>query len=636
MKFVKLLVFCLLVLLPFAVGQGEISTNLYAQKEYNENKKIASLTYVDEFGTPTVAEDLGYATIRYNYRYNRQVGYTYYDLEGNKVNSTGGWAECRITHSSRGYVIERGYYDADGNLVIGPEGYARQTNDYELKYLLKTTNYGPDNKLLRSDKLFAVGVHRPVEQNWLNADGEVVPGPDGYAIVRYTYQDNHYLLSKTYYDETDAPYFYNKAGYARVEYEIKNGKTVKESYFDADLQLNPGPEGYAYVQYAYEAGQTSPTLIQYFSVEGTPYLTDKGYAAIERSYGKMGWLASESYLGTDGERVRSTDGWSKVNYFYNSKKKPTEITYYNENNERMIVEELGYFKVVNTYLKGTYLEMQEYFDVNGEPVNCAEGYQKIVYDLDSKGRVLEQIYADAEGVYAAGKNGYARVTYENDANGKHIVSRYYDIYGEPYVDANGANELHQEWDADGREIVAAYYLDGQPILSPKGYHLVRTEYNANGKVTAKGYYDLNDDLVMTTDGYAFFMNEYDAAGTVCAVRYYDRAGSLVTLPGKAYAYSLRQTSSDGTVVTTTTYDEKNNPVNDTAGFAVKQQIKNAEGRVIRESWFDVDGKAVPNGNTYVAVLKEYDAAGNVIRETRPCALRGLTRTAIPRRMGMPT
>ena len=85
MKFAKLLVFCVLVLAPFTVGLSEISTNLYASKEYDQNNKLVALTYVSEFGEPTVAEDLGYVTARYSYKGNRRVSTAFYDLDGNLI-----------------------------------------------------------------------------------------------------------------------------------------------------------------------------------------------------------------------------------------------------------------------------------------------------------------------------------------------------------------------------------------------------------------------------------------------------------------------------------------------------------------------------------------------------------------------
>ena len=63
---------------------------------------MTQVDYVDASGHVTVAEDKGYATVRYKYNGNNQV-------------------------------TEIAYYDAQGQLVSSDKGYARMTQDWNSK-----------------------------------------------------------------------------------------------------------------------------------------------------------------------------------------------------------------------------------------------------------------------------------------------------------------------------------------------------------------------------------------------------------------------------------------------------------------------------------------------------------------------
>ena len=292
----KCMVCAALLAVSVSVCHAEISTNLHVQKEYDSNKKVTQLTYVDDSGAVCAADDLGYAIARYQYRNKRLVRTTFYNAADERVNCAEGWAECAVSYNSRGSVIEKIYYDVQGKPVIGPEGYARQTNEYNYKTLIETINYGADNKLMRSDTLFAKmttkfiideNVRRLLEQSWQDADGNLMAGPEGYATIKYTYKNNHYLESQAFYGADGQLFYSEKDGFACMRREYANGKCVKESYYNEQDQLAPGPNGYAYAVNTYQAGTIDPVLIQYFSADDTPYLLEDGYAAVQRTYGSM-------------------------------------------------------------------------------------------------------------------------------------------------------------------------------------------------------------------------------------------------------------------------------------------------------------------------------------------------------------
>ena len=76
----KIFLLTLVVLvLVAAAAFGELSTNLGIQKKLNpNNKKVESETYVDASGNAVIADDKGYATVKYTYVTGNRIGKTEY------------------------------------------------------------------------------------------------------------------------------------------------------------------------------------------------------------------------------------------------------------------------------------------------------------------------------------------------------------------------------------------------------------------------------------------------------------------------------------------------------------------------------------------------------------------------------
>ena len=103
-------------------AQAEVSGNLFIQRKRNNKGKVTELTYVDAEGNVTMADNLGYAIARYEYKEGKRLTKTsFYDEQGNPVNCTDGYHAQTNKINSVNITIEKNYKDVDGNLVIGPE-----------------------------------------------------------------------------------------------------------------------------------------------------------------------------------------------------------------------------------------------------------------------------------------------------------------------------------------------------------------------------------------------------------------------------------------------------------------------------------------------------------------------------------
>ena len=231
-----------ILILPSA--KAEISGMLTVRRQYNRNHYLTQVDYVDANGQVTTAEDKGYATVCYRYdQRNKLTEMAYYNAEGELVNGDEGYARLTQSWNAKRKLLRKAYYLADGSLFIGPEGFAIQENTYEGTTLMKTAHYGADGLPLHSETLYTYYVnnrYRPENsrrsitpsQEYTDADGNLMAGPQGWARVENGYINEQYLCSTAYYG-ADGNLFFNEAlGYARMEKVYRNYRFREAYYYD--------------------------------------------------------------------------------------------------------------------------------------------------------------------------------------------------------------------------------------------------------------------------------------------------------------------------------------------------------------------------------------------------------------------
>ena len=148
-----------------------------------------------------------------------------------------------------GLYPEAKYLDADGNLCNGPDGWARKVNEYYNQYqILSTTYYKADGSLFFNENV-------------------------GYARMVNTYRES-YLTGTDYYDE-NGEHICISAGYASIRYTYKNKTKYGEFYYDENgnpAALAKGCPGYAVVASNFLKTET------WMDENGKPMMNDDGYA----------------------------------------------------------------------------------------------------------------------------------------------------------------------------------------------------------------------------------------------------------------------------------------------------------------------------------------------------------------------
>lgn len=538
----KKTILCLLALflvLLAGTALGEISTNLRKDIVYNAAGKVERETYLDSNGNPVVADDKGYATMRYFYnKGNQLIQVELQDAFGVPITGKDGYATIKYTYSLK-KLTETAYYDAQGNPGTGPEGFSKEVTEWALnRFHLSTWRYdkaGNPVGLHRITEYTSIGKasYKVVSDTWFNAAGEMATGPDGYARVQYEYSGQN--TAKISYLNADAtPYYYKKVGYATMISDWKNGQLKSERYLGRENELIAGPKGYAQVVYTHTGNEWR--LEMYYNSDGSLYFTKNGICGLQRKLGPRNRVIEEQYFIGEGVRGDCTAGYSRVTRSYSKKGKVLIERYYDARDRKTIPDSLGYHEVRYTYFRGSYTQQAAYYDTEGNLMRCNKGYAVMDYTLTQEGKVTQVVYLDRDGRTPVNSDkGYARIIYGLNQDGRTVVERYFDANGNPYVAEKNADEIRYEWNG-ANKTSESYWQDGMPVNGPDLYHEVQYTYNAGNKVIRTIYFNREGKLTNCAKGYAAIENEYNTSGVVMATKYYDAQGQLMLTPGKEYAF----------------------------------------------------------------------------------------------------
>ena len=196
----------------------------------------------------------------------------YYSSDGEKVvHPEKGYAGKtdvygKILPDSGSYnQISVSYLDPDGNPMIGPNGYAKVTIEYELQK--------EDEPVCAYWKNLADGICG-YTYRYFDTDGEPVIAADGYGASKggsaaYTmsqyWTDEGFIQRESYYDTDGTPVIPEALGYSVREKIMSNEKTI-ERFLGTDGELIVSPSGYAYSVSVPIAHRVYDT--QYFDAEG--------------------------------------------------------------------------------------------------------------------------------------------------------------------------------------------------------------------------------------------------------------------------------------------------------------------------------------------------------------------------------
>ncbi len=559
--------------------------------EYTPQGYERLVRFTDRTGAPALGPDKQFG-LRYEYdEKGRVTKMTSLDKSGNPMNDIVGNSSANYVYDEVGNVIRFAALDLDDKPVMIDDGYS-----------IKELSYDRNSNLIE-EKYFDT-LQRPVES------------AHGYHKATSSYDERGNILEESYFDLKNRPTLM-PSGYHRgtMEYD-ENNNVIRISYFDANSTLTTNTTGFASVKQEFDKEQ-NVTKNEFFDAYGNATLIKGGYAAIEYQYDSKGNQEKLSYKGIDGRPVFGKSGFSSQVTEYNDQNLPEHIKFYDTDNMLTVIKG-GYAQYKNYYDDNENLIKGEYFGLNDERVLSEDGYAGWDSEYDQFGNKIKSSYFGLELQPIAVKKGYASWSMDYDDRGNEIRRTYFDDKGNRINMAAGYAIIESEYDHAGNETKRRYLnANGQLTTIKGGYAGWQTKYNEIGKQTEYLFFDINEHPVINNKknyGYARSRSEYNNQGQLLQRTFFNQFDKLMMFPDDGYAI-VKHGYESGNNIETLYMDTTDRPVRIKEGYHKVTREFDIFGRVVKISYFDVDGTSRIIGNEGYAVLeKEYDQWGRVITE----------------------
>ncbi|MGL5273801.1 MAG: hypothetical protein ACRC8J_10035, partial [Phocaeicola sp.] len=402
-------------------GKLLLKNTQYSAKisKYNENGNLIEESFLNDKNEPCKGPN-GFAKLKFEYDANGFLSsIKYYDLS-NSLCLYNGVAGELYTIDERGNCIKEIPIGLDGN---------QSTNDYEIRRTFDKN----DNLLTIAyyDKGVPIknGYHKieytynsrnqKISTKYYDVHGKLVAKDDDkYAIERYEYNNQGYIIKTDYFGTNEQP-IECKDGWSSVA-NIRNsmGQAVKNIYYGTNGLPANTSKCIPIVEYQFDKwnniiyfatkdgngkfyqaknydfsiyrrsfdARGNVIASSYYDENDRPIINKKeGYHSMKSEYDKQGNKKSIAYFGVKGEAIKSTTlKYHKVVYEYDKRNNYISCEFFNELGKEILVD--GYFKMLNSYNEENQLVEQKYYGIDGKPINATYGFHRVVYSYKKNGQ----------------------------------------------------------------------------------------------------------------------------------------------------------------------------------------------------------------------------------------------------------
>jgi len=356
---------------------------------------------------------------------------------------------------------------------------------------------------------------------WKNDEGNLVPGPDGYAKVRYAYKGND--TTEMYFDAEGKNCLSAEGSYGKrtttensritsVEYLDQNGKRMLNrmgygkvtisyhsfgevrvvAYYGAGKQLVTVPAlGYAKVvnEYSYK----TMTLREFQDPKGKPVDCAQGYASVKQKLDKKSRIMSIRYDHADGKPATGPDGWFRCRFERDDQGRITKVEY-QDTNENLTDRGTGYAWEEREYRDDLVLITR--YDISGNKVTGAGGTVTVARKENEDGQITEERFLDESGKATVNEMGVGGIRYGYDHEGRIETVTYLDTEGNITACNKGYAGYRDTRDEDGATVSRTYLgTDGLAVEIAGGYSEIRYFYDETKTLSNTRYYDINGTQV---------------------------------------------------------------------------------------------------------------------------------------------
>ena len=428
-----------------------------------------------------------------------------------------------------------------------------------------------------------------VHQTLLDAQGKAVARPDGISITDCEFDSNGNITGASYFSPDTSPAD-GFGGFARWTLNhTKSGSPEIVKFFDAQGKITNTCDGYTSRSLTSDQSGniTSETFLDSY---GHPVISNGTFASRKNVYDSVGNLVHVCFLDPAGLAATvfsSISGFSGYRRELDPLGREVRFTYL-DSHDQPTLSNRGYSTTSRHYDRAGKIQRISLLGTLDEPAWYSDGFSTISYSYDPQGFLNEKSYLGTDGnlVNARVDHGghthdYARVSYITNERGFNIKEQWFAADGSPAF-IHGASSLN-----------FFYYPNG--LIRSK----IALEFNGD-PATYFGVYESR--------------YVYDAAGNETVWGGFGRDGKPALLRGDGWGCFSRVKLRDpqGRIIKDSFFDQDGKPLLTESGYSFWQQSYSPQGKVLSISYFDQAGKPCLDKSGVHQYQSKYDIRGNEI------------------------
>ena len=622
------------------------------EREYDSFGALSKEAYFGMNGEPvTLVAGYQYFT-RVNDNKGNALKTAYFDAEGKPViNSSIKAHRVDKAYLDAKHVLSEAWFDTTGKACVSTDTYAKierefdrngntiseKTFDTKGKAICRNAGYD-ETQWMYNEKNQAIQIQ-------YRKDARLTEDVNGVAVIQRKYDDAGNIAEEWYLDRTGLATTSQKTKYHRIVKEYLDAKhVISEKYYDAWGE--PTTAGDTFVQIRREFDEKGNTIREYtYGPFRRPIARNAGYDEVHNTFNDKNQVVRIEYF-LDGKPVLNSDGVAIIEREYDEAGLVTVESYYGTQGEPVLLDGSKYHRIERTWLDKKHATSEAWFDTAGQPMTQGNTFVRIDRQFDENGNTIDEITYGADGQPIARNAGYDEV--RNTYNEKNrTVKTEYLLDGKPVLNSDGVAIIEREYDENGLVAVESYFgTAGEPVqLSGNKYHRINRTWLDKKHITSEAWFDVDGQPMPQGDTYVRIERTFDALGNTLTEITYDGNGQPIarnagydevrnTFNEKNQAVKIEYLlggkpvlNSEGVAIIEREYDE--------AGLVAVESYYGVSGEPVllngnkyhridrtwldkkhatSESWFDVDGQPMTQGDTFVRVDRQFDENGNTIDE----------------------
>jgi len=427
-------------------------------RTYDAFGNILEAKTVDASGAAT-ASRLGPAVTRMRYDESGNVTrMSFFDeKERALVVQQWGASSTGFTYDRRGNLTSQTFSGPYQAMVVGPQGFAKQTIEWQTPTRFLARFYGVKEQPIAAyagafEVLVTVESRGyPVEQTYRDIKGNPTRSGEGCATVRTEYNDVGNLRSVKCLNEQGAPTV-STDGSSSTTFEYDD-LGVRVAWSEYDSQGKPGLLGNTYA--TTRLTFTTSGLVEtetYFDPHNAPVRNRRGFAKVAYSYDTSGNRVFTEYLDERGRRTTTIDGYSAVRRKFDERRLEIETAYLEATGKPTLGPD-GYAIARYEHERRGFLSRIVQLGVDGKPTRGFFGYCSARNTWDDAGHRLEMTFFDERGASAVNTRfgSWKRQWTYDESTGLIAKHSDYGANGQAIMNAYGYSSLRYKYDEHGRE-----------------------------------------------------------------------------------------------------------------------------------------------------------------------------------------